>query len=46
MPASAGMAASKGWHGMVQPAMMCGSLGYAVGTSAGLMVARFVGLGF
>jgi len=31
------MAAGKeGWGSMVQPAMMCGSLGYAIGTAAGL----------
>lgn len=41
---AAGMAANKGWHSMVQPAMMCGSLGYGIGTAAGLAVAYLVGL--
>lgn len=43
-PATAGaMAANRGWSSLVQPAMVTGSLGYAVGTAAGLMVARLAG---
>ncbi len=42
-PATAvGMAAAKGWRELMQPAMMCGSLGYAIGTAAGLLLLRMV----
>ncbi len=34
---------SKGWGSLAQTAMMVGSLGYAVGTAAGLLVARLTG---
>ncbi|MEW5296947.1 MAG: hypothetical protein WDW36_000191 [Sanguina aurantia] len=37
---AAAMAMSKGWSHLVQPALMTGSLGYAVGTGAGLLVAK------
>lgn len=37
------MASSKGWTSMVQPAMLTGSLGYTIGTAAGLLVAKVVG---
>ncbi|GIM01875.1 hypothetical protein Vretimale_6666 [Volvox reticuliferus] len=40
---AAAMAAAKGWQHLVQPAMMAGSLGYAAGTAAGLLVARILG---
>ncbi|GIL49967.1 hypothetical protein Vafri_6094 [Volvox africanus] len=40
---AAAMAAAKGWQPLVQPAMMAGSLGYAAGTAAGLLVAKIVG---
>jgi uncharacterized membrane protein len=40
---AAGMAASKGWQELAQPAMLCGSLGYALGTGAGLLLGRLVG---
>jgi uncharacterized membrane protein len=36
------MAAAKGWRELMQPAMMCGSLGYAVGTAAGMLLLRLV----
>jgi hypothetical protein len=39
-----GFAASKGWFKLVQPAMLCGSFGYATATLAGLTVARVLGL--
>jgi hypothetical protein len=38
------MAMSRGWHTLAQPAMLSGSLGYAVGTAAGLAVARLAGI--
>lgn len=43
---AAAMAAAKGgsWARLVQPAMLCGSLGYALGTLAGLGVARTLGV--
>jgi uncharacterized membrane protein len=41
---SAGMAMSRGWHALAQPAMLSGSLGYAVGTAAGLAVAKLAGI--
>jgi len=41
---SAAMAASKKWGALVQPGMLVGSLGYALGTAAGLAVARMAGL--
>ncbi|GLC38301.1 hypothetical protein PLESTM_000709300 [Pleodorina starrii] len=40
---AAAMAAAKGWRHLVQPAMLTGSLGYATGTAAGLLVARIIG---
>ncbi len=43
-PATAvGMAVSKKWAHLVQPAMLTGSAGYAIGTLAGLTVARAMG---
>jgi len=39
---AAAMAASRGWGGMVQPALLTGSLGYAIGTSIGLATARIL----
>lgn len=36
---AAAMAATRGWGGMVQPALLTGSLGYAIGTSIGLATA-------
>ena len=43
---SAGMAISKGWGAsMAQTAMLVGSLGYAVGTAAGMAVARMTNPG-
>lgn len=42
-PATAvGMTAAKGWRELMQPAMMCGSLGYAIGTGAGLLLLKLV----
>ena len=38
------MAAAKGWRPLMQPAMLSGSVGYAVGTAAGLGVARAIGV--
>ncbi|KAG2500220.1 hypothetical protein HYH03_001798 [Edaphochlamys debaryana] len=38
------MAAAKGWAPLVQPAMVAGSMGYALGTAAGLGVARVMGV--
>ncbi|GLI63052.1 hypothetical protein VaNZ11_005767, partial [Volvox africanus] len=40
---AAAMAAAKGWRPLLQPAMMAGSLGYAAGTAAGLLVAKIIG---
>ena len=39
---AAAMAATRGWGGMVQPALLTGSLGYAIGTSVGLATARIL----
>ncbi|KAG2427968.1 hypothetical protein HXX76_011955 [Chlamydomonas incerta] len=39
---AAAMAAAKGWHHLVQPALVTGSLGYAAGTLAGMAVARLL----
>ena len=39
---AAAMAATRGWGGMVQPALLTGSLGYAIGTSIGLATARIL----
>ena len=33
---AAAMAAARGWPNMVRPAMLTGSLGYAVGTAIGI----------
>ncbi|KAI8475199.1 MAG: hypothetical protein J3K34DRAFT_405671 [Monoraphidium minutum] len=35
---AAGMATSRGWGRLVQPAMLCGSLSYGVGSAAGLLL--------
>ena len=39
---AAAMASSKGWPHMIQPAMLTGSLGYAVATALGLGMARWL----
>ena len=39
---AAAMAATRGWRGMVQPALLTGSLGYAIGTSVGLATSRIL----
>lgn len=40
---AAGLASARGWGGLVQPSLLCGSLGYALGTGAGLLVAQALG---
>lgn len=35
---------SKGWTSLAQTSMLVGSLGYAVGTAAGMAVARATGV--
>ncbi|KAG1670355.1 hypothetical protein FOA52_000115 [Chlamydomonas sp. UWO 241] len=40
---AASMAVSRGWTGMAHMAMLIGSLGYAIGTVAGLVVAKVSG---
>lgn len=37
---AAGLASAKGWGYLVQPSLPCGSLGYALATGAGLVVAQ------
>lgn len=32
------MATSRGWGRLVQPAMLCGSLSYGIGSAAGLLL--------
>jgi uncharacterized membrane protein len=39
---AAAMASSKGWSHMIQPAMLTGSLGYAVATGLGLCLAGWL----
>ena len=39
---AAAMAASRGWPSMVRPAMLTGSLGYAVGTAIGCGVSQWL----
>ena len=39
---AAAMAASRGWPQMVRPAMLTGSLGYAVGTAIGCAVSQWL----
>ncbi len=39
---AAAMAASRGWPHMVRPAMLTGSLGYAVGTGIGCAVSQWL----
>jgi hypothetical protein len=41
---AAGLATAKGWGQLVQPSLLCGSLGYALGTGAGLLVAQGLGV--
>lgn len=41
---AAGLAAAKGWGALVQPSLLCGSLGYALGTGAGLLAAQGLGV--
>jgi uncharacterized membrane protein len=41
---AAGLAAARGWGRLVQPSLLCGSLGYALGTGAGLLVAQGLGV--
>ena len=42
--AAAGMAASRGWGRLVQPAVLAGSLSYAVGSAAGLLLGHLLGV--
>lgn len=39
---AAAMAASRGWPSMIRPAMLTGSLGYAVGTAIGCGVSQWL----
>jgi uncharacterized membrane protein len=39
---AAAMATSKGWASMVQPAMLTGSLGYAIANAVGLAMAAWL----
>ncbi len=41
---AAGLANARGWDQLVQPSLLCGSLGYALGTGAGLLVAHALGV--
>jgi hypothetical protein len=41
---AAGLAAARGWGRLVQPSLLCGSLGYALGTAGGLALARGLGV--
>jgi hypothetical protein len=41
---AAGLAAARGWGRLVQPSLLCGSLGYALGTAGGLLLARSLGV--
>jgi uncharacterized membrane protein len=41
---AAGLANARGWGQLVQPSLLCGSLGYALGTGAGLLVAHALGV--
>ncbi|KAF6260158.1 hypothetical protein COO60DRAFT_1508812 [Scenedesmus sp. NREL 46B-D3] len=41
---AAGLAAARGWDRLVQPSLLCGSLGYALGTAGGLLLARGLGV--
>jgi hypothetical protein len=41
---AAGLAAARGWGQLVQPSLLCGSLGYALGTGAGLLLAQTLGV--
>jgi hypothetical protein len=41
---AASLAAARGWDVLVQPSLLCGSLGYALGTGAGLGMARALGV--
>lgn len=41
---AAGMAISQGWSDIVGPAMLVGSLGYVIGTYAGVLVGGFLGV--
>lgn len=41
---AAGMAASRGWGRLVQPAVLAGSLSYAVGSAAGLLLGHLLGV--
>lgn len=36
---AAAMAAARGWPNMIRPAMLTGSLGYAIGTAIGIALA-------
>lgn len=40
--AYAGMAASKGWGGLVQPALLAGIMGYATGSTFGFCLAKLI----
>lgn len=39
---AAAMAAARGWSSMIRPAMLTGSLGYAVGTAIGIAMASLL----
>jgi hypothetical protein len=41
---AAGLAGARGWWRLVQPSLLCGSLGYALGTAGGLLLARSLGV--
>ncbi|KAF8059368.1 hypothetical protein HT031_005173 [Scenedesmus sp. PABB004] len=40
---AAGIASARGFSALVQPALLCGSLGYALGTGGGLALAKVLG---
>ena len=39
---TAAIAAARGWKALVTPAIMCGILGYAIGTFIGVAVAKLL----
>ncbi len=40
---AAAMATSRGWHGLVIPAILCGTLGYATATFLGVALGTWLG---